>query len=121
MLSLRKMMRIIILSIVFVTLLGCASTQDEFVFDGSSEESIQNSISDMLMKLPERKRMEFASALLAIQFSDVKSVFDVLGDPAMESINYNILSKKLDGLTYRQAMALAKKSPTTVKQGISAN
>jgi hypothetical protein len=108
-------MKIIVLSIVFITLLGCASTQDEFIFDGSSEESIQNSISHMLMELPEQKRMEFATALLAIQFSDVKSVFDILGDPAMESINYHILSKKLDGLTYRQVMPLAKSSPNSMK------
>jgi hypothetical protein len=111
-------MRIIVLSIAFITLLGCASTKEEFVFNGSSEESIQGDISYMLKKLPNRKRMEFAAALLAIQFSDVRSVYDILGDPTMEEMNYFILSKKMDGLTYKQVMALASDSPTKISVDI---
>ena len=107
-------MRLLVLSIAFVTLLGCASIREDFVFNGSSEESIQSDINYILKTLPNRERIEFVAALLAIQFSDVHSGFDLLGDPALESINYHILSKKMDGLTYNQVMVLAASSPTKV-------
>ena len=116
---LRKKMRSLVLTIAIITLIGCASTKDEFIFDGSSEASIQRDISYMFKKLPDRKKLEFSIALLAIQFSDVTGVKDFIGDPTMESTNYFILSKKLDGLTYKEVMELASKSPTKVSLDVS--
>ena len=112
-------MRVLFLSVAFISLLGCASTKEEFVFNGSSETSIQNDIGYMLKKLPNNKRVDFAAALVAIQFSDVTSANDLLDDPTMESINYYILSKKMDGLTYKQVMELAANSPTKVSVKVS--
>lgn len=112
-------MRLFVLSIVLITLMGCASTNEDFVFNGSSEESIQSDISYMLKTLPNRKRMEFVAALFAIQFSDVNSIVDMLGDPTMETMNYYILSKKIDGLTYKQVMELAANSPTKTSIDVS--
>ena len=54
-------------------------------------------------------------ALMAIQFSDVTSVYDILGDPTMtDEMNYFIIGKKIDGLNYYQVLELAKSSPTKV-------
>lgn len=111
-------MRFLFVLTVLVGLTSCASTTEEFVFDGSTEQSIQEDIKFMLKKLPNRKKLEFSIALIAIQFSDVKSVYDMIGDPAMESMNYHILSKKLDGLTYKQVIKLAQNSPTKISVDI---
>ena len=107
-------MKIYIILITLVTLLGCAITREDFVFDGSNEVSIKTDINHMLNKLPSKKKIEFVTALISIQFSDVQSAIDILGDPTMESMNYYILSKKMDGLTYVQVMELASKSPNEI-------
>ena len=107
-------MRSIFLAIALLLSVGCASVSDTFVFNGDSSQTIQKDISYLYKKLPRDKKQQMLVALLAIQFSDVNSVYDMLGDPAMERMNYDILSKKLDGLTYAQMLELASTSKTKV-------
>jgi hypothetical protein len=60
--------------------------------------------------------VEFIKALIAIQFSDVKSVRDMIGDPTMtDEVNYYVIGKKIHGLNYEQVLALGRASPTKVK------
>ena len=107
-------MRTILLLVTILISLGCTSTQENFVFDGSSEESIQNSINTKLKSLSSDEQAELLMALLAIQLSDLSSATELIGDPSMQSMNYDVLRKKLDGLTYEQLLELAANSQTTV-------
>ncbi|NMH64147.1 hypothetical protein [Shewanella salipaludis] len=107
-------MKSLFLGLTLLTSVGCASVSDTFVLNGNSSQTIQKDINYLFKKLSKNKKQQFAMALLAIQFSDVNSVYDMLGDPAMEGMNYDILSKKLDGLTYAQVIELASASKTKV-------
>ena len=87
----------------------------DYVFDGSTAESTQQGVSAVRKRLKPAEQLEFLMALMAIQFSDVTSVYDILGDPTMtDEINYFIIGKKIDGLNYYQVLELAKSSPTKV-------
>jgi hypothetical protein len=108
-------MRILFFTFILISSLGCSSISDTFVFNGKSAQTIQTDIDHLFKKLPRNKKQRFFMVLLAIQFSDVGSVNDMLADPAMEGINYDILSKKLNGLTYTQAIELASNSQTKVR------
>ncbi|MCF6436247.1 DUF6694 family lipoprotein [Pseudoalteromonas sp. MMG022] len=105
------------LLIVITVLLfsACASIKKDFVFDGSTIESTQDGISKVAKRLKAAEQIEFMMALMAIQFSDVKSVNDVIDDPTMiNELNYFIIGKKIDGLNYYGVLDLAKISPTKV-------
>lgn len=105
-------MKVLFALILSCLLFACASVPENFVFDGSTPETTQRDIQFVLDKLNKRESVEFAAALLAIQFSDVKSVKDIVGDPAMEGFYYHLIGKKIDGMTYEEVLALAEKSPT---------
>ncbi|GGW74879.1 DUF6694 family lipoprotein [Alteromonas halophila] len=108
-------MKTLFLVLTLLLTIGCTSVPDTFVFNGDSRQSIQNDIKYILKKLPRSEKQEFVVALVAIQFSDVNSVYDMVGDPAMSGINFDILSKKLDGLTYAEVLELASASKNKVK------
>jgi hypothetical protein len=93
---------------------ACASVTDTFKFNGSSAESIESDISYIMSKLPQRKQFEFIGSLMQIQLSDVDTALTVLLNPELQSMNYDILSKKLDGLTYDQVLELASQSETKI-------
>ncbi|EGM78568.1 hypothetical protein Rhein_1344 [Rheinheimera sp. A13L] len=100
----------------FITLVaGCASTKSDYVFDGSTVESTKQGVSDVTKRLKPSEQLAFLKALMAIQFSDVRSVYDILDDPTMtDEMNYFIIGKKIDGLNYYEVLELAKSSPTKV-------
>ncbi len=108
-------MRVVLLVVVFVLLSACANLKKDYVFDGSTEQSTQAGVSRVLKSLKPAEQMEFFMALMAIQFSDVSSVHDIMGDPTMtDEVNYFIIGKKINGLNYYQVLELAKTSPTKV-------
>ncbi|GMM84473.1 hypothetical protein [Pseudoalteromonas sp. MTN2-4] len=106
--------------LIIITILlfsACASIKKDFVFDGSTIESTQDGISEVIKRLKPAEKIEFTMALLAIQFSDVKSVYEVIDDPTMiNEMNYFIIGKKIDGLNYYGVLDLAKTSPTKVSK-----
>jgi hypothetical protein len=94
---------------------GCASAKTAYVFDGSTAKSTEQGVVYMSKRLKPEQHIEFLVALLAIQFSDVKSAYDVIDDPTMiNQFNYALIGKKIHGLTYNEVLALAKTSPTKV-------
>lgn len=94
---------------------GCASAKTTYVFDGSTAKSTEQGVDYMSKRLKPAQHIEFLMALLAIQFSDVKSAYDVIDDPTMiNQFNYAVIGKKIHGLTYNEVLALAKTSPTKV-------
>ena len=106
-------MKLVKIFMIVIALAGCATTKQSFVFDGSSPESTSNGISKVIKKLKGAEKPEFVVALLRIQYSDVNSVTEILGNPSMMNINYQVLSKKINGLNYYQVLKLASKSKTT--------
>ncbi|WP_409425916.1 hypothetical protein [Pseudoalteromonas sp. RW-H-Ap-1] len=76
----------------------------DFVFNGSTVESTKQGISKVSKRLKANEQVEFLMALMAlmaIQFSDVSSATEILGDHTMTNeINYFIIGKKIDGLNY---------------------
>ncbi|WP_333796966.1 hypothetical protein [Rheinheimera sp.] len=98
-----------------VLALGCASTKNSFVFDGSTAKSTEQGVVYMSKRLKPEQQIEFMTALMAIQFYDVHSALEVIDDPTMiNQFNYEVIGKKIHGLTYNQVLALAKTSPTKV-------
>lgn len=98
-----------------VLVFGCASTKTTYVFDGTTAKSTEQGVVYMSKRLKPEQHIEFLMALLAIQFSDVKSAYDVIDDPSMiNQFNYALIGKKIHGFTYNEVLALAKTSPTKV-------
>lgn len=104
-----------------VLALGCASAKNSFVFDGTTAKSTEQGVVYMSKRFKPAQHIEFLIALLAIQFSDVNSAYDVIDDPTMiNQFNYAVIGKKIHGLTYTEVLALAKTSPTKVSVAQSA-
>lgn len=56
----------------------------------------------------------FIGSLMQIQLSEVDTALTVILNPELQSMNYDILSKKLDGLTYDEVLELASQSKTKI-------
>lgn len=109
-------MKAILFSLFIAFVSGCASVKNDYIFDGATIESTKQGIGTVVKRLKPAERVEFMMALLAIQFSDVSSVYDIIDDPTMtDELNYYIIGKKINGLNYQQVLELAKSSPTKVK------
>ncbi|GAA6186172.1 DUF6694 family lipoprotein [Aliiglaciecola sp. NS0011-25] len=109
-------MKHIFCAVLIIIVSGCASIKRDYVFDGSTIESTKQGILYVSKRLKRAEEVEFLMALMAIQFSDVKSFYDIEGDPTMTNeINYFIIGKKIDGLNYNEVLELAKSSPTKVR------
>lgn len=108
-------MKHIFFALLVVIVAGCASTKRDYVFDGSTVESTKQGVFEVIKHLKPAEQSRFLMALMAIQFSDVTSVYDILGDPTMtKEMNYFIIGKKIDGLNYYEILELAESSPTKV-------
>lgn len=105
-------MKKLILITSLVYLFGCVNTIDSYVFKWVDEENTKKEIKYVLNQLPVQKRYEFVVALVAIQYMDVKNVEEIYGDPTMtDEVNFYIVGKKIDGLTYEKVLELADSSP----------
>ncbi len=108
-------MKKLLLIVIITFLSACASTKSDFVFDGSTAESTQQGISKVSKQLKPKEQMTFMMALLAIQFSEVSSAYEILGNPSMfGKMNYLFIGKKIDGLNYYSVLDLAESSQTKV-------
>jgi len=108
-------MKHLLIALSILMLSACVSTKNDFRFDGSTPESTQAGVTKVLKKLKPKDSMIFIGSLIAIQFSDVQSAEDVVGDPTMTNeINYFIIGKKIDGLNYYEVLDLAKRSQNTL-------
>ena len=106
--------------LIVISLIGCASTKKDYIFDGSTEASTKAGIERVMKRLNEDEKVEFLMALLAVQFSNVKSVYELIGNQEMMKTNYSLIGEKIDGLNYYQVIELSKQSPTKV-QRVNAN
>ena len=106
----------ILLFVLSLTLLSaCANTKRDFVFDGSSAQSTKQSVATINKRLSTDKQFEFTMALIAIQYSEINSVHEIIGDPEMmKGMNYRIIGQKIDGLNYFEVLKLAESSPSKV-------
>lgn len=110
-------MKIIMLTIALSCLIGCANTKRDYVFDGSSAASTEQSIHHVMLRLSAKHKEELMTALLAIQMSEIRNLNDLLTNSLMASgLDYEYLGKKIDGLNYDAVIALAKQSPAIIKQ-----
>jgi hypothetical protein len=107
----KKLMPFLLASI----LAACANTKADFKVDGSNAVTTEKSIIKINRVLTDKQRVEFALALMQIQLSEMKSVFDLLSNQSMQSTNYAYLATKINGMTYQEIMDLAKQSPTRIE------
>lgn len=109
-------MKTLFSALFFAMLVGCASTKNDYIFDGSTFETTRQGVAKVNKYLTPTQRLEFLQALIAIQFADVKSARDMIGDPTMtDEVNYYVIGKKIHGLNYQQVLALGRASPTKVR------
>ena len=66
----------------------------------------------MQRKLSQQKNLNFTIALMQIQMSDVKSASEAIEANLHQSLNYEALAPKINGLNYKEILKLAEKSPT---------
>lgn len=110
-------MKNIILALLIIMTAGCVYTKRDHIFDGSTMESTKRSIAEVRKRLNPEDQIEFSMALMAIQFSDVTSVHDIIDDPTMtDGVNYSIIGKKIHGMNYLQVIELAKSSQAKVRR-----
>ncbi|KHM44502.1 hypothetical protein PL71_19070 [Pseudoalteromonas distincta] len=113
-------MKHLLIALSILMLSACASTKSDFRFDGSTPESTQAGVNKVLKTLKSQDVMRFIGALITIQFSDVQSAEDVLGDPTMmNEMNYFIVGKKIDGLNYYEVLELASTSSSKVEVSVA--
>ncbi len=109
-------MKHLLIALSILMLSACVSTKNDFRFDGSTPETTQVGVNKVLKALKPQDSMRFLGALIAIQFSDVQSAEDIIGDPTMmNEVNYFIIGKKIDGLNYYEVLELASSSPSKVE------
>ena len=87
----------------------------ERTIDGSSAKSTEKSLTTMTTSLSPDERPQLAMAIMRIQLAEFGSASEV--PPDFESVNYEYLSSKQDGLNYSQILILADESP--IKASIS--
>ena len=108
------MKKVVVVGLIAL-LSACATVKGDFRVDGSSAESTRNGIETISNKLSMNERVNLMVALMAIQFSNVKSAHEVVADKSLQNANYDNIGSKINGLTYKEILELAKKSPTKVE------
>lgn len=110
-------MKKLILAFAMLALItGCASSTDDYknhVFNGDTPAVMKADIHQVFTQLPRHQKTKFFIALMEIQLpaKGTPQHTQVIDDPAKIKIDYALLSKKIDGLTYQQVLELAEKSP----------
>ena len=103
-----------LVSVFTVVLSACAATDSGFRVDGSSAAAAEHGIMTIKRNLRDKERFEFTAALLAIQVSEITSVEQFLAEPDLRILSYQKLANKINGMTYREILALAKQSKAKV-------
>lgn len=107
-------MHLIKLCLLVLVLSGCASTPS-YVFDGSSAESTQKGVNFISRQLSAAENKRFLTALFQIHYYDTLTGAEALNNPKLNKpLNYEVIGKKIDGMTYEEVLAFAKTSPTKV-------
>lgn len=106
-------MRLIKICFLVLIFAGCTSKTSDYVFDGSSAESTQQGVNYISSQLSSTEQKVLLSALFQIHFYDTLTITEALGNPKLnESLNFEVIGKKIDGMTYKEVLAFAKTSPT---------
>ena len=105
---------LVLVSLFSVLLSACAATDSGFRVDGSSAASAEQGIITIKKNLRDKERFDFTAALLAIQVSEITSVEQFLAQPDLRTLSYQKLASKINGMTYREILALAKRSTAKV-------
>lgn len=110
-------MRTFTLMFLACSLTACASTKNDFKFDGSSIQSTQASIQSLQNQLSNSEQKEFMMALLAISLSETNG-YEFLANVNKNGYQFDFadVGTKIDGLNYEEILALAEKSPTKVSR-----
>lgn len=111
------MMRILTLMFLACSITACASTKNDFKFDGSSIQSTQASIQSLQDQLSKNEQKEFMMALLAISLSETNG-YEFIANAKKNGYQLNLadIGTKINGLSYKEILALAESSPTKVIQ-----
>ncbi|KGK01569.1 DUF6694 family lipoprotein [Thalassotalea sp. ND16A] len=108
-------MRLIKIFLLVLMFSGCASTTPDYVFDGSSAESTQQGVNYLSSQLSSTEQKKFLSALFQIHFYDTLTSTEALNNPELNKpLNFEVIGKKIDGMTYKEVLVFAKTSPTKV-------
>lgn len=91
---------------------GCASIEDDFVFNGSSPSAIESDIHHVMNCLSRKEKKAFIQAVYAIQKDNSDTLSRLLADPTFSSADFVHLSKKMHGMTYAQVLAYVKSQPS---------
>lgn len=111
-------MKYLFFTLSLLLISGCASVDENLVLNGKSAAAFENDINTIMQSLPRRKRQEFMVALRTIEMNVSPSPLDVLANIDSNTVDYELLSQHLDGLTYNQVLERASKSRIRFKTSL---
>ena len=100
--------------VLLLAMLGFTAAQaGDLHINGTSAATTEAGIRQMMVKHDEGPAGPLMMALFRIQFAKMKSASELANNPAMQGVpDYAYLAPMLDGLTYREILDMASKSPT---------
>lgn len=107
-------MKFVYILVVLGMLSGCVTTKNSYQLDGATAQSVNDGISHLMAKLSEPEKTQLALSLVTIQLAELNNVWELAGKKSLQ-LNYQFLSKKIDGLNYYQILELARVTKERVK------
>lgn len=108
-------MKSLLFTLTLILISGCASSEKPLVFSGNSPSILKTEINRQIELLPEGKKEQFLIALLSIQMAATNNPLAFLSGKDGEALNYELLAKEIDGLTYKQVLERASESKISVE------
>ncbi|MBB1062007.1 DUF6694 family lipoprotein [Marilutibacter spongiae] len=93
-----------------IALAACAASgtrPDAPRLDATSDASAQSSFKQMIEALPGEQRIQLQLAMVAINLKDVKSAYEVVNDPSLQSPSIVRIKEEVDGMTAQEIIDYA--------------
>lgn len=108
-----KPLAVVIFSVAMI--LGCTTVAAQHAadrIDSSSSQAAEASYKIMMEGRSQADQKKLALAVLVLNMQGVKSAFDVVNNPELESPSIVRIREKVAGMTAGQIIALAAKNPS---------
>lgn len=102
-----------VLLLISALAVACTTTlaqSGEVRIDSSSVESAETSYKAMMKDRSESEKQKLAVAVLMLNMEGVKSAYEVVGNPALQSPSIGRIKDKVAGMTSDEIIALADRT-----------
>lgn len=92
-------------------IVGMAQAREPVRIDASSEQTANASFNQMMKALPRSKQGALAGAMLQLNLVGTNSVYDVVGNPALQSLSAGRIKDRIAGMSAEEIIELARTAP----------